>query len=154
VSATARETVTAWRVVLLCLGILLLLVGAVTFLTDVRPDNYLGVALWLAGAIVVHDGVGAMAVFVVSVLVRRAARRVAFVVLVVAQAAAAVWVIVVVLVVPEIAKRAIGTANPTILPLDYTANLATFSVALLAVAVFVAATLAVIARIRSDRQTT
>jgi hypothetical protein len=153
VSAHTSEAITGWRVVLLGLGILLVLIGCVTFLTDVRPDNYPGVVLWLAGAILLHDGVGAMAVFVVTVLVRRVGRRIPFVVLVVGQAAAAVWVIVVVLVVPEIVKRAIGTANPSILPLDYTANLVAFSVALVAIAVFVAVTLVITSRIRSARRT-
>jgi len=32
----------------------------------------------------------------------------------------------VLIVVPEIMKKAIGTANPTLLPLDYSLNLAVF----------------------------
>jgi hypothetical protein len=147
------ERITAWRTALVTVGIVLLLIGGVTFLTDVRPDNYPGVVLWLAGAIILHDGIGAMAVFVVAVVVRRVGRRIPFVILVVGQAAAAVWVIVAVLVVPEIAKRAIGTANPTILPLDYTANLLGFSIVLFALAVLAAVTALVIGRVLSSRRT-
>jgi membrane-bound metal-dependent hydrolase YbcI (DUF457 family) len=146
--AVSNDRHRGWRVVIGAIGVLVVLLGGFTFLTDVRPDNYLGVVVWLAGAIVLHDGVGAIGVFVVSVLVRKVGRRVPFIVLVIAQAAAAIWVIVLVLVVPEIVKQAIGTANPSILPLDYTANLVTFSAALVALAAFATATAAVIGRIR------
>ncbi len=55
-----------------------------------------------------------------------------------------VGVIVTVIVLPEIVKKAIGTANPTILPLDYLGNLGLFYAGLaVATAVCVAVALAV-----------
>lgn len=116
------EKLFAVRAALVVLGVGLLLVGAVVFLKDVNPATYPGVAVWLAGAIVLHDGIAAMAVFGVTVLVRRAI-SIPFVVRAIVQGAAVIGVLLAVLVAPEIVKQAIGTANPSILPLDYVGNL-------------------------------
>ncbi|MEP6478387.1 MAG: hypothetical protein ABJB03_03265 [Rhodoglobus sp.] len=114
-----------WRIALVLLGLVLLSIGGITLLDQVPPARYPGIALWLLGALILHDGIGAMAVFGVSVLARRA-QRIPLPVVLIVQGAAAIVVIVVVLVLPEIVKRAIGTANPSILPLDYIVNLALF----------------------------
>ncbi len=50
--------------------------------------------------------------------------------IVIVQCALAVGAIVALIVVPEIVKDAAGTANPSILPLDYAANLTIFLAAL------------------------
>jgi hypothetical protein len=123
---TASDAVVIWRGLLIGGGVLLLLIGGATFLTDVPASRYPAIAAWLAGAIVLHDGVGAMLVFAVSVLLRRLEPRIPFIVIAIVQAAAVVAVIVTVIVLPEIVKKAIGTANPTILPLDYLAHLVWF----------------------------
>ncbi|CAN5382683.1 hypothetical protein BH09ACT4_BH09ACT4_04460 [soil metagenome] len=112
-----------WRGGLIALGVLLIGIGGFAFLLQVKPDQYIGVAAWLAGAIIVHDGIGAMVVFGATVVIRRFDRVIPFVVLAIVQAAAVLVVIVTVIVLPEIVKRAIGSANPTILPLDYVRNL-------------------------------
>jgi hypothetical protein len=122
----SSEALTIWRGVLIGAGVLLLLIGAATLLMQVPPARYPAIAVWLAGAIVVHDGIAAMLVFALAVLLRRADRRVPTVVLAIVQAAAVIAVIVTVIVLPEIVKQAIGTANPTILPLDYVGHLAWF----------------------------
>lgn len=129
-----------WRWGIGAVGIALLGLGGFYFLTDVSAAQYPGVLLWLAGALIIHDGIGAMAVFAVSVVARRA---LPFAVLVVVQAALAVTVIVTVLVVPEIVKRALGTANPSILPLDYLRNLLLFYVAIFVVTGVVVAVLTI-----------
>ncbi len=126
------DRVLLWRGWLITLGVLLLAIGGATFLKDVNPADYPGVAAWLAGAIIVHDGVGAIAVFAVTALVRRIDHRVSFAMLAIAQGAAAVAVIVTVIVVPEIVKQAIGSANASILPLDYFRNLLLFYLGLAA----------------------
>lgn len=139
------------RVALVTLGVALLLVGAVVFLKDVNPGTYVGVAAWLAGAIVLHDGIAAMAMFGVTVLVRRA-DGIPFVVRAIVQGAAAIGVLIAVLVVPEIVKQAIGTANPSILPLDYVGNLLLVEAALaVATVLAIAVTLSVRARQRTRR---
>jgi hypothetical protein len=129
---TTSEAVVIWRGVLIGGGALLLLIGVATFLTDVPATRYPAIAAWLAWAIVLHDGVGAMLVFAISVLLRRVEPRIPFVVIAIVQAAAVVGVIVTAIVLPEIVKKAIGTANPTILPLDYLGHLVWFYAALAA----------------------
>jgi hypothetical protein len=127
------EAITAWRGILIAVGALLLGMGGLTFLAEVTVDQYPGVVIWLGGAILLHDGVGAMAVFAVTVIARRTLRVIPFVVVCIVQAALAISVVVTVLVVPEIVKGWIGSANPTILPLDYARNLALFYAAVAAV---------------------
>ncbi|CAN5189445.1 hypothetical protein BH11ACT3_BH11ACT3_19870 [soil metagenome] len=149
--APVSARVTAWRGWLLITGAALLGIGGLTFLSDVKPSQYLGVIAWMAGAIILHDGVGAMVVFGVTVLLRRAPSRIPFVVLAIVQGALVVGAIVVVLVAPEIVKQAIGTANPSILPLDYVGNLALFAV-VLAAATVVAVLVAIIVTVRRRPQ--
>lgn len=119
-----------WRAALIGIGVVLLLIGAATLLNDVPPSRYLSIGVWLLAALVIHDGVAAMAIVTATVLVRRVDRRVPFAVVLIVQSAAVVWVIVTVVALPEVVKKAIGTANPSILPLDYLGNLALFSGAL------------------------
>jgi hypothetical protein len=135
VTATRR-----WQVGLIAFGVLLLGIGGVVLLNDVSPSRYLGIAVWFLGALVIHDGIAAMAVFGVSIVMRRAGRRIPLPVIAIIQGALVVAAIVTALVVPEILKKSIGTANPTILPLDYGLNLALFYAGL---AVATAASIAV-----------
>ena len=143
-SVQPSAAVRRWQVALIGAGILLLLIGGATLLQEVPPTRYVGIAAWLLGALIVHDGIVAMAIFGASVLVRRLDRRIPFVVVTIVQGAVLVWVVVTVIVLPEIVKQRIGTANPSILPLDYLGNLGLFSVGLGAVTlVLVAAALAI-----------
>ena len=124
----SRTSLRVWRGTLLALGGIFLATGAGVLLIEVRPDNYPGIALWLVAALVVNDTIGAAAVFAVSVLLRRIARskagtRIPLAVFAIVQGALVVGVIVTVVVVPEVFHRAAGTANPTVLPLDYGSNL-------------------------------
>ena len=75
-----------------------------------------------------------MAVFGVAVALRRTATRVPYFVVLVVQGAVAIAALVTLLVLPEIVKQSIGTANPSILPLDYALNLAWFHLVLATVA--------------------
>lgn len=111
------------RVALIGLGVALLGLGGVVLLLDVPPRAYPGILLWFAGAIVVHDLLIAPAVFAVSVLLRRLGRRLPGAVLAIVQAGIVVVAVITAIVVPEILKKDIGSANPTILPLDYAQNL-------------------------------
>jgi hypothetical protein len=123
---TPHTAVGRWRIALVAFGIVLLGVGGIVLLTDVPPDRYLGIAAWFAGALVLHDGIAAMIVFGVSVLMRRSGKRIPWPVIAILQGALVIAAIVTALVVPEIIKQSIGSANPTILPLDYGLNLALF----------------------------
>jgi hypothetical protein len=123
-----------WRVVLIAAGVVLLAGGALVFVQDVPPERYPAVAAWLIGALIVHDGIAAMAVVAVSVLARRADDRVPFVPFLIAQGALVVALIMSAVVVPQILKKAAGTANPSVLPLDYALNLGVFVAVLTAIA--------------------
>jgi branched-subunit amino acid transport protein len=120
---TPSRGMTVTRVVLIAGGLGFLGLGGLVLLLDVNPARYLGIALWFAGAIVVHDALIAPGVFVAGVVLRRLGRKLPGVVLAIIQGAIVVLAIVTAIVVPEILKKEIGSANPTILPLDYLPNL-------------------------------
>ena len=128
-----------WQIGLIAGGIAILAIGGVVLLTDVRPDRLLGLAVWFVGALILHDGIAAMVVFGVSIVMRRAGRRIPLPVIAIVQGALVVGAIVTAIVVPEILKKNIGTANPSILPLDYGLHLVLFYAGL---AVVTAVTLA------------
>lgn len=124
------------RIVLVALGVVLLIVGGLVLLNDVKPVRYIGILWWLAGAIIVHDGLLAFAVVGIGIAMRRAGRafRIPLSMIIIVQGALAVGALVALLVVPEIMKQSIGTANSTLLPLEYGLNLAVFSGSLAVVA--------------------
>lgn len=121
------------RIVLVAVGIALLVVGALVLLADVEPTNYIGIAVWFLGALVIHDGIIAPVVFGVSVIMRKSSKRIPFGVLAIVQGALVVGALFTAIVVPEILKQGIGTANPTLLPLEYGRNLVIFYAALIVV---------------------
>ena len=146
---TVKPPMTAvrrWQIGLVVFGLALLGVGAITLLNDVNPKRYIGIATWFIGALILHDGIAAMVVFGVSVVLRKVGRRIPFAVLAIVQGALVIGAIFTALVMPEIIKRAIGTANPTILPLNYGMNLLLFYAALAAVTAVTIAVYLVFAR--------
>lgn len=147
-AARESERMRLWRAILVSVGIALLLIAAVALVNDVPPARYAGIGLWLVGALIVHDAIGAMLVFGVAVLLRRTGNRIPFRVIAMIEGALVIAVIVTVLFVPEAIKQGIGTANPSILPLDYWRNLGVFHVVLAALAASAAIVCAAIARRR------
>lgn len=123
-----------WQRALIGFGIATLVVGGLVLLAEVDASQYVGIGVWLVGALILHDGIAAMVVFGVTVALRRTATRVPNFVVVVVQGALAIAAIVTLLVLPEIVKQSIGTANPSILPLDYALNLVWFHLGLATVA--------------------
>lgn len=61
----------AWRITFATAGILLGLFGAFRLLTQVSFGNLLVLALWLIGAVVVHDGILSPTVVGIGVLLHR-----------------------------------------------------------------------------------
>lgn len=118
------------QIVLIVVGVALLAVGGLTLLNDVNPKRYLGLASWLIGALIIHDGIIAPTVFAIVLMARRANKAIPVVFLLIVQGAIVIGAIIALLVVPEILKKAIGAANPTLLPLDYTTNLVVFLIGL------------------------
>ncbi len=126
-----------WRIGLLALGIGVLGVGAVLLAIELDPAEWIGLLVWLALALVVHDGLIALGVFGVQLILRRAGRRVPLVVLAIAQGTVVIGAVIALVVIPQIYKSAIGAANPTVVPLDYATNLLAFLVALVITAAVV-----------------
>ena len=61
----------AWRIIFGVSGILLLLFGAFRFLTEISWSNLFVLALWMIGAIVVHDGLLSPVIVGVGFVLRR-----------------------------------------------------------------------------------
>ena len=142
---TPTRGMTIVRVVLIAGGLGLLALGGLALLLDVNPARYVGIALWFAGAIILHDAVIAPAVFVAGLVLRRLGRRLPGAIVVIVQVAIVLLAVVTAIVVPEILKKEIGSANPTILPLEYLSNLvvlylATGLATLAAISVYVVVT--------------
>ncbi|GGF17276.1 hypothetical protein [Subtercola lobariae] len=111
------------RLTLFGVGVVGLLLGAYFLVTKQNPMQIVGVAVWLLGAIILHDAILSPIVLGVSVLARRAGRRVSRVVLVIIQGAVVVGAILTLLVVPEIYAKTLTPANDTVLPFDYAIRL-------------------------------
>lgn len=117
------------RIVLIVIGLAGLLLGSVIMVQKERPEQIMGVIVWIGAAIIVHDGILSPLLLLLDVWLRRAGRRIPFAVLAIIQSGVVVGAIMSMLVLPEIYKKSLGTKNPTILPLDYGLNLALFWVA-------------------------
>jgi hypothetical protein len=131
------------RIILIAVGLAGLFFGALILVQEERPDQILGVVIWIVAAIIVHDGILSPLLLLVDVWMRRAGRRIPYAVLAIVQGGVVVGAIMSMLVLPEIYKKSLGVKNPTILPLDYGLNLALFWVA---VAVLTAAACALYLR--------
>ena len=135
------------RVMLIGAGALLSVIGGIVLLNDIPARQYPAIIVWLVAVLVAHDVVIAGVVFAVAFAGRRAEGRVPHRRILAAQGALAVGGVMVLLVTPEIVKKAAGTANPSVLPLDYGINLI-----ILLVALAVAASAAVVLHGVLDRQ--
>jgi len=118
----------AWRIGLIALGLAFFVVGGITLLNDVNPARYLGIAIWLVGALVIHDGIISFVVFGANIVMRKTGGRlrIPLPALLIVQGALVVAGIMTLIVVPAALKKSIGTANPTLLPLDYGLHLLVF----------------------------
>ena len=131
------------RALLIVLGVGLLVLGGIVLLQDVKPVRYVGILWWFAGAIIIHDGILSFVIAGAALFSRRL--RIRLVPVLIVQGALLIAALFSLLVVPEILKKNIGTANPTLLPLDYGLHLVLFYGALVVVT---GAALAVYALVR------
>ncbi|RFA19792.1 hypothetical protein [Subtercola boreus] len=111
------------RSILIAVGVLGIALGAVVLVMKQDLPAIVSVALWMLGAIILHDAVISPIVFVIGVLARRAGRRISTGVLAIVQGAIVVGCLLMLLIVPEIYAKTLGTANDTVLPFDYAARL-------------------------------
>ena len=123
-------TVRNWRIALILLGLTLLGIAVIVLFQEVNPKRYIGILTWFVGALVIHDGIIAPAVFGVTLVARRAQRRVPAVVIAIIEGALVIGGIITLIVVPEILKKSIGTLSSSILPQNYALHLGVFYVVL------------------------
>ncbi|GAA3342850.1 hypothetical protein GCM10017714_32990 [Curtobacterium pusillum] len=137
----------AARTVLVVVGVLVIAFGAYVLVTTVRPVRIGGLATWLLGAVVLHDAILSPFVVAVGLLLRRTGRALRAWALVVVQAVVVLGSVLALVVLPEIAAKAQGQKNPTVLPFDYGARLLLVEGVLLLVVVAVL----VVGAVRSRR---
>lgn len=124
VAPPVGRTTQVVRGVLAGIGVLGLLWAAFVLIRSVPPVGVFNVAIWLAAAIVLHDGILSPLAFGANLLLRIVGRRVPGAVLAIVQIAVVVGVVLTLIVLPEIKAKALGPRNPTVVPLDYSLNLA------------------------------
>jgi hypothetical protein len=129
----------ATRIILASFGAVFVVLGAVIMQQTVSTQHILGLLLWLACALIIHDGIVAPAVFVATIVMRKAGRSVPPAVLSIIQGAIVVGSVFSAIVLPAIYAKRLAP-NDTILPFDYAGRLG-----LLWAAVVVAAALAIFA---------
>lgn len=141
----------AARVALIGVGVAGTLVGAWLLMTTVRPVGLLGLGLWLAAAVVLHDAILSPVVFVAGWVLRLAGRRLPLAAIAVVQVTAIVGAIGTMLLLPAIRAKQ-DQRNPSVVPLDYVANLAGLWVALAAASAVGIVVALVVERRRGSRR--
>jgi hypothetical protein len=137
------------RVVLILFGLALLVVGAYVLTDEVKPKRWIGIAEWFIGALILHDGIIAPSIFGITLLFRRAQKKVPAVVIALVQGALVIAGIISLIVVPEILKKHIGTLSSSILPQNYALHLGVFYLVLL---VLLAVAIGIYVRVFARRQ--
>lgn len=107
------------RAALVIVGVLITAFGGYVLLRDVAPASYLGLALWLVVAVVLHDAVLAPTLTILRAAAHRAGRRIPGAAVGLAEAGFLVGGAITLLAVPEIWAKHLGTRNPTVLPGSY-----------------------------------
>lgn len=114
----------AGRWVLGAVGAAIAAFGVFTLLTTLRPDQLLGLAIWLAGAVVAHDAILVPLAHILSTGLDRTARSLSRQTKSVVRIGVVVGGVLSLAVLPEIYAKSLGPANPTILAADYALRLA------------------------------
>jgi hypothetical protein len=118
------------RIALILFGLALMGLGGYVAWIWLSHKQYTRVIEWLIGALIVHDGIIAPAVFVVTLIGRRLGERVPAVVIALVEGALVIAGIFTLLFLPEALKKLIGTASSSILPQNYALHLGLFYAAL------------------------
>lgn len=114
----------AARIVLIALGAVLVGVGGGALVAGVPPRQWVGILLWMGGAVVLHDAVFAPLVLVGSRILRRIGARVSWVQVAVVQVALVVGAALTLIAVPGIVSKSLGARNPSVLVFAYAPTLA------------------------------
>ena len=111
------------RVVLVALGVVLLAVGAGALVAGVPARQWLGILLWMGGAVVLHDAIFGPLVLIGTRILRRIGARVSWAQVAVVQVALVVGAALTLVAFPGIRAQAIGNSNPTVLVFPYAVHL-------------------------------
>ncbi|WP_353828444.1 hypothetical protein [Agromyces sp. SYSU T0242] len=124
----------AARGILMATGVALLGVGGFVLLTEVRPTQWLGIAVWVGAAILIHDGVVAPLAVAVGLGAERVRRPFGRRGVAIAQGALVVGGMLTALTLPALLASLRGTPNPTLLVGSYGLALGVIWLVLAAVA--------------------
>lgn len=114
----------AARMALSLAGTAFLAVGLWSAVTQLGSGPLLGLALWLAGAVVVHDGILAPLTALADGALDRGGRGLEPGSLSIVRAGSVIGAVLSLVALPALHARSLGTDNPTILTADYAARLA------------------------------
>lgn len=114
----------AARIVLIALGAVLVGVGGGALVAGVPPRQWVGILLWMGGAVVLHDAVFAPLVLVGSRILRRIGARVSWVQVAIVQVALVVGAALTLIAVPGIVSKSLGARNASVLVFAYAPTLA------------------------------
>ncbi len=114
----------AARIVLIALGAVLVGVGGGALVAGVPPRQWVGILLWMGGAVVLHDAVFAPLVLVGSRILRRIGARVSWIQVAIVQVALVVGAALTVIAIPGIVSKSLGARNPSVLVFAYAPTLA------------------------------
>jgi hypothetical protein len=150
--ARTHDAVWVWRRILIFAGIAVLLLSAVILLDTVKPTRYIGILIWFAAAIIIHDALIAPAVFVAGFVMRRLGRRIPNAVLGIIQGGIVIGAVFTIVLVPEILARKYAHLFPTLLPFDYLKNLGILWVGTLVLTAAVVVGYLLVSRARRSRR--
>ncbi len=111
------------RIAFVAFGALLLGVAGGTLVAGVPSRQWLGILLWLGGAVVLHDAIFAPLVLVGTRILRRVGARVSWVQVAVVQVALVVGAALTLVAFPGIQSQAKGARNPSVLIFPYALHL-------------------------------
>ncbi|HVX07947.1 hypothetical protein [Humibacter sp.] len=133
-------------------GAILIGVGVYFLVTTEPPAAVIGLVVWLAAAVIVHDGLFAPAVNVADRLLARGAARLAPWAVAVVRILFCVGLVLTLVVGPELFAQARRHANPTLLVGDYAVRLAVVWCVIVLAVVAITAASALRTRRRSARR--
>lgn len=113
------HAVSRTRLVVGAVGVAVAVFGVVVVLRTVPWTSYLGIASWLAGAVILHDAVLVPAVSVLRAGAHRAGKRLPDAAVAVLKAGFVVGGVLSLVALPEIWAQHLGPLNPSVLPGAY-----------------------------------
>lgn len=141
----------AARVTLVASGLAIAGVGIVLLIGTLRFEQLVGLAVWLACAIVLHDAVLVPVVTVLTAVLKRAGSALPRSAILLIEGGFALGMLISLAVAPEIYAKALGPRNETVLPADYATRLIAVWVVILVVTSAGAVLLTVVTGARTRR---